>query len=258
MSAAAARATSSRAGCSGTRAGARGLAPPLLTPPPAEHGSPMDHDSSTPGVAPESSTAMDCVSLNSGQLRGSYKVVAKPRCAYDMSKLPNQVMQRTLDGVSAPQGLVATLTTRPTNTISVWVPTLEATAKLQTLQSIRSQKHLPSQSEAYLTSGTDLKRYVVSGVDVGQDQATLSADLTCPTHKAGSPRYLGRSRTYLVTLGGPSEPPSCLYYFGCILRVRPYRPAAIFRYQCLRPGHMKASCPTPPKDADMEAPTTPE
>ncbi|KAH9366705.1 hypothetical protein HPB48_010390 [Haemaphysalis longicornis] len=309
MSAAAARATSSRAGCSGTRAGARGLAPPLLTPPPAEHGSPMDHDSSTPGVAPESSTAMDCVSLNSGQLRGtptvpattpppkramqrpsvpasdltsqdcsakrqcptlpstglltstsagSYKVVVKPRCAYDMSKLPNQVMQRTLDGCLGTTGFSGYTYHRPTNTISVWVPTLEATAKLQTLQSIPVTETFTLPVQAYLTSGTDLKRYVVSGVDVGQDQATLSADLTCPTHKVVSARYLGRSRTCLVTLSGPSEPPSCLYYFGCILRVRPYRPSAIFCYQCLRPGHMKASCPTPPKDADMEAPTTPE
>ncbi|KAH9383658.1 hypothetical protein HPB48_025378 [Haemaphysalis longicornis] len=209
MSAAAARANSSPAGCSGTRAGARGLAPPLLTRPPAEHGLPMDHDSSTPGVAPESSTAMNCVSLSSGQLRGtptvpattpppkramerpsvpasdltsqdwsakcqcptlpstglltptsagSYKVVVKPRCAYDMSKLPNQVMQRTLNGCLGTTGFSGYTYHNPTNTISVWVPTLEATAKLQTLQSIPVTETFTLPVQAYLTSGTDLKR----------------------------------------------------------------------------------------------------
>lgn len=142
----------------------------------------------------------------------------------------------------------------PTNAISVWVPTLEATEKVQTLQPIPVAVTFVFPVQAYLTSGTDLKRYVVSGVNVGQDQAILRACLTCPTPKVVSARYLGRSRTCLVTSSGPSEPPFCLCYYGCILRVRPYRPSAIFCYQCLRPGHMKASCTTLPKDADNGGP----
>lgn len=173
----------------------------------------------------------------------SYKVIIKPKCNFDMSKLPNRIIQRTLDAYLHVSEFKGFALHRPTNTISVWVHSMEDVSLLQSLQTIEVSKDLTVPVQAYLSSGTDLRRYVVSGVDAGEDPATLLQDLKCPTHRVVAARYLGKGRSCLVTLSGPSDPPPRMYYYGCVLHVRQYRPSAVYCYKCLRPGHMKASCP---------------
>ncbi|KAH7965112.1 hypothetical protein HPB49_003427 [Dermacentor silvarum] len=48
-----------------------------------------------------------------------------------------------------------------------------------------------------------------------------------------------------------------MYYYGCILRPRSFKPAVIFCYGCYRKGHMKASCPYTQPDAYMDTTTGP-
>ncbi|KAH7966491.1 hypothetical protein HPB49_016852 [Dermacentor silvarum] len=63
---------------------------------------------------------------------------------------------------------------------------------------------------------------------------------------------MSKSGTCLVTVQGHLTPPEKMYYYGCILRTRPFKPAVIFCYGCYKKGHMKASCPYTQADADMD------
>ncbi|KAH7967577.1 hypothetical protein HPB52_000140 [Rhipicephalus sanguineus] len=112
------------------------------------------------------------------------------------------------------------------------------------------------QVQAYLSSGSDLRRYVVSGVDPGESRESLVDALTCSTHKVVTARYMGRGRTCLVTLQGPRMPPSRITYYGCILQFHVYKPGVVHCYRCFRTGHMRASCPQS-TDASMESAETP-
>ncbi|KAH9384774.1 hypothetical protein HPB48_026787 [Haemaphysalis longicornis] len=171
-------------------------------------------------------------------------MIINPKCSFDMSRLPNRIIQRTLDTYLHVSEFKGFALHRPTNTISVWVHSMEDVSLLQSLQTIEVSKDLTVPVQAYLYSGTDLRRYVVSSVDAGEDPATLLQDLKCSTHRVVAARYLGKEgRSCLVTLSGPSDSPPRMYYYGCVLHVRQYRPSAVYRYKCLRPGHMKASCP---------------
>ncbi|KAH7982957.1 hypothetical protein HPB52_008374 [Rhipicephalus sanguineus] len=96
-------------------------------------------------------------------------------------------------------------------------------------------------------------RYVVAGVDPREDQDTLRRELFCPQHTIVAARHMGKSGTCLVTVQGPLAAPEKMYYYGCVLRPRPFKPAVIFCYGCYRKGHMKASCPNTQSDADMDA-----
>ncbi|KAH9362046.1 hypothetical protein HPB48_014985 [Haemaphysalis longicornis] len=175
--------------------------------------------------------------------QSSYKMIIKPKCNFDMSRLPNRIIQRTLEAYLHVSEFKGFALHRPTNTISVWVHSMEDVSLLQSLQTIEVSKDLTVPVQAYLSSGTDLRRYVVSGVDAGEDPATLLQDLKFSTHRVVAARHLGKGRSCLVTLSGASDSPPRMYYYGCILHVRQYRPSAVYCYKCLRPGHMKASCP---------------
>ncbi|KAH7975015.1 hypothetical protein HPB49_022792 [Dermacentor silvarum] len=142
-----------------------------------------------------------------------YKVVIKPRARYDMSTLFNRIIQAALDAC---------------------------------LEKSRFQV------QAYLASGTDLRRYVVNGVDHGEEPEKLLQELSCPTNKVVTARYLGSSRTCLITLQGPNSPPERILYYGCVLRPRLFKPSVVYCYSCFKQGHMKSSCPFPPEDDTME------
>ncbi|KAH7941840.1 hypothetical protein HPB49_017839 [Dermacentor silvarum] len=56
----------------------------------------------------------------------------------------------------------------------------------------------------------------------------------------------------LITLQGPNSPPERILYYGWVLRPRPFKPSVVYCYSCFKQGHMKSSCPFPPKYDNME------
>ncbi|KAH7969586.1 hypothetical protein HPB52_019834 [Rhipicephalus sanguineus] len=128
--------------------------------------------------------------------------------------------------------------------------------RLTELRTLPATADSTVQVRAYLSSGSDLRRYVVSGVDPGESRESLVDALTCSTHKVVTARYMGRGRTFLVTLQGPRMPPSRFTYYGCILQFHVYKPGVAHCYRCFRTGHMRASCPQS-TDASMESAETP-
>ncbi|KAH7968117.1 hypothetical protein HPB52_005850 [Rhipicephalus sanguineus] len=156
-----------------------------------------EHDS-----VPNAKRACTTPSLRSEkQTPTPYKAVIKVRACVDLSTLPSKIQHPS------------------TNTVSVWLPSLDAVRRLQQLKQIVPPVGQHVLVQAYLASGVDLRRYVVAGVD--------------PWH-------------------GPLAAPE-MYYYGCVLRPRPLKPAVIFCCGCYRKGHMKASCPNTQSDADMDA-----
>lgn len=170
-----------------------------------------------------------------------------------MSTLPSRLIQEAVATCLNIPGFRGFTVHKPTNTISVWVPSLDLATKLQTLTSIQVSQSDCIRVQAYLAAGTDLRRYVVSGVDPGEAPEQLRQELSCSTHEVVAVRYMGRGRTCLVTLRGPPSPPDRIVYYGCILRPRPFKPSVVYCYACYKQGHMKSSCPYPPKADPMEA-----
>ncbi|KAH7941480.1 hypothetical protein HPB49_014264 [Dermacentor silvarum] len=181
-----------------------------------------------------------------------YKVVIKPRASYDMSTLPNRTIQAALDACLEKPRFQGFALHKPTNTVSVWVPAMALVYKLQELQQIQVSEECVLPVQAYLASGTDLRRYVVNGVDHDEAPEKLLQELSCPTHRVVAARYLGSGRTCLITLQGPNSPPERILYYGCVLHPRSFKPSVVYCYSCFKQGHMKSSCPFPPKDDNME------
>lgn len=174
-----------------------------------------------------------------------------------MSTVPSRFIQAAVATCLNVPGFRGFAVHKPTNTISVWVPSLDLATKLQTLTNIQVSPADSVQVQAYLAAGTDLKRYVISGVDYGETPEQLRQELFCSTHEVVAVRYMGTSRTCLVTLRGPPSPPDRIVYYGCILRPRPFKPSVVYCYSCYRQGHMKSSCPYPPQGHTEDA-TTPQ
>ncbi|KAH7941001.1 hypothetical protein HPB49_009178 [Dermacentor silvarum] len=179
-----------------------------------------------------------------------YKVLIKPRARY-MSTLPNRTIQAALDACLEKSRFQGFALHKPTNTVSVWVPAMAVVYRLQELQQIQVSEECVLPVQAYLASGTDLRRYMVNGVDHDEEPEKLLQELSCPTHKVVAARYLSSGRTCLITLQGPHSPPERILYYGCVLRPR-FKPSVVYCYSCFKQGHMKSSCPFPPKDDNME------
>lgn len=208
-----------------------------------------EHDS-----VPNAKRACTTPSLRSEkQTPTPYKAVIKARACVDLSTLPSKCVQAALDACLQTTGFRGFSIHRQTNTVSVWLPSLDAVRRLQQLKQIVPSVGQPVPVQAYLASGVDLRRYVVAGVDPREDQDTLRRELFCPQHTIVAARHMGKSGTCLVTVQGPLAAPEKMYYYGCVLRPRPFKPAVIFCYGCYRKGHMKASCPNTQSDADMDA-----
>ncbi|KAH7945933.1 hypothetical protein HPB49_017181 [Dermacentor silvarum] len=181
-----------------------------------------------------------------------YKVVIKPRARYDMSTLPNRTIQAALDACLEKSIFQGFALHKPTNTVSVWVPTMAPVYKLQELQQIQVSEEWVLPVQAYLAIGTDLRRYVVHGVDHDEEPEKILQELSCPTLRVVAARYLGSGRTCLITLQGPNSPPERTLHYGCVLRPRPFKPSVVYCYSCFKQGHKNSSCPFPPKDDNME------
>ncbi|KAH7982887.1 hypothetical protein HPB52_007957 [Rhipicephalus sanguineus] len=184
--------------------------------------------------------------------RSSYKVVIKRRSRYDMSTLPNRVVQAALDTCLKTSRFQGFAPHKATNTISVWVPAMSFVEMLKDLQQIQVTEDYALPVQAYLASGTDLRRYVINGVDPNEEPEALLRELSCSTHKVVAARYMGSGRTCLITLQGPRFAPERILYYGCVLRPRPFKPSVVYCYSCFKQGHMKSSCPCSSEDATME------
>ncbi|KAH6924728.1 hypothetical protein HPB50_023134 [Hyalomma asiaticum] len=169
----------------------------------------------TPAPVAASGVASDVASKRPRQMRDaaieahspgspttpSYKVIIKPRSCLDMSTLPNRAIQAAVDACLNTSRFQGFALHKPTNTISLWVHSLELVEKLNMLREIRTSQDDVLPVQAYLASGTDLRRYVVYGIDYNEEPENLRQELSCPTHKVIAARYLGRGRTCLVTTG---------------------------------------------------------
>ncbi|KAH7977601.1 hypothetical protein HPB49_002948 [Dermacentor silvarum] len=113
--------------------------------------------------------------------------------------------------------------------------------KLEELQQIQVSEECVLPAQAYLASGTYLRRYVVNGVGHGEEPEKLLQELSCPTHKVVAVRYLGSDRTCLITLQDANFSPKRILYYGCVLRPRPFKPSIVYCYSCFKEGHMKSS-----------------
>lgn len=217
----------------------------------------MDADGLSASETPASKR--ECPSPAASASPGSeskYKVVVKPRECFDVSKLSNRLLQSAFDACLKTTAFQGFSIHHPTNSISVWVRSLADVDRLTELRTLPATADSTVQVQAYLSSGSDLRRYVVSGVDPGESRESLVDALTCSTHKVVTARYMGRGRTCLVTLQGPRMPPSRITYYGCILQFHVYKPGVVHCYRCFRTGHMRASCPQS-TDASMESAETP-
>ncbi|KAH7932253.1 hypothetical protein HPB51_029394 [Rhipicephalus microplus] len=204
--------------------------------------------SATPASKQECPTPAAVVSPGT---ESKYKVVVKPRECFDVSKLSNRLLQSAFDACLNTTAFQDFLIHHPTYSVSVWVRSLEDVDRLTQLRTLPVTAECTVQVQAYLSSGSDLRRYVVSGVDPGESEEGLVAALTCSTHKIVTARYMGRGRTCLVTLQGPQTPPRRITYYGCILQFHLYKPGVVHCYRCFRTGHMRNSCPQP-ADTSME------
>lgn len=184
----------------------------------------------------------------------SFKVAIKPKQNFNISQITTKSLLQTLSACLHPQSHNGYTFHRDTNSISVWVASLEAVHKLYSLTRIPVSQGVYLPVQAYLLGGTHVRRYVVSGVDAGETSDVLRDTIRCETHQVLLARYLGNRRTCLVTVLGPPEPPVRFIYNGCILRPRPYKTRPVFCYQCLQQGHMRPSCPNPPP---AQAPANP-
>lgn len=173
-----------------------------------------DQRSSPPAAAPPRAATAAPQGFTATASSSTYKVAIKPRERFNILSLPTKLLQQTLDSCLETSGFTGCAYHSHTNTISVWVPSLEAVQRLCSLHRIplAAEKQLPVQ--VYLLSGSDIRRYVVSGVDPGEDPEVLRASLRCATHQVLFARYMGSGRTCLVTLRGPLEPPERLLYNG--------------------------------------------
>ncbi|KAH8035003.1 hypothetical protein HPB51_003844 [Rhipicephalus microplus] len=205
--------------------------------------------SATPASKRECPSPADVASPGT---ESKYKVVVKPRECFDVSKLSNRLLQSAFDTCLKTTAFQGFSIHHPTNSVSVWVRSLADVDRLTHLQTLPVTADCTVQVQAYLSSGSDLRRYVVSGVDPGESPEGLITALTCSTHKIVTARYMGRGRTCLVTLQGPRTPPSRITYYGCILKFHVYKPGVVHCYRCFRTGHMRDSCPQP-ADTSMES-----
>lgn len=186
-----------------------------------------------------------------------YKAVIKARTCVDLSAIPIKSIQSCLDACLQTSGFKGYSLHRPTNTVSVWLPSLDAVDRLRQLTQLVIPAGEPIPVQAYLASGADLRRYVIAGVDANESQDALCKEIWCPTHTVVAARHMGKGGTCLVTVRGPPTQPEKFYYYGCILRPRPFKPSAVYCYRCYKQGHMKSSCPYPQQDAAMNSPPIP-
>ncbi|KAH7970600.1 hypothetical protein HPB49_011775 [Dermacentor silvarum] len=181
-------------------------------------------------------------------------MVIKPRARYPPSPLcPTAPFKRLwMPASRRPDFKVSIALQKPTNTVTVWVPAMALVYRLEELQQIQVSEECSLPVQAYLISGTDLRRYVVNGVDHDEEPEKLLQERSCPTYKVVASRYLGSGRTCLITLQSPSTPTDRILYYGCVPRPRPCKPSAVYCYSCLKQGRMKSSCPFQPKNDTME------
>lgn len=141
--------------------------------------------------------------------------------------------------------------------MTAWLHSLYDVDRLRALKTVPVSETSAVTVQAYLTSGSDLRRYVVSGVDPGIPLNNLAASLEYSTHKVEEACYMGPGRTCFVTLQDPLPAPTRITHFGGILQHRLYKPGVVHCYQCFRLEHMRVSCPYP-ADASIEFSDTPK
>ncbi|KAH7966757.1 hypothetical protein HPB49_019235 [Dermacentor silvarum] len=164
------------------------------------------------------------------------KAIIKARTCVDISAVPSKCIQAALDACLHTTGFRGFSIHRETHTMSVGMTSLDAVGRLQMLKQIVPPDGKRTPVQAYLASDVDLRRYVVAGVDPREDLDTLRKELFCPQHTIVASRHMGKSSTCLVTAQGPLTPPEKMYYYGCILRARPFKSAVIFCYGCYKKG----------------------
>ncbi|KAH7961340.1 hypothetical protein HPB52_008027 [Rhipicephalus sanguineus] len=105
-----------------------------------------------------------------------YKVAVKPLACFDVASFSNRARQQALNSCLKTSNFQGFAIHKSTNTVSVWVRSLQDVDRLRTLQAVATSEETTVPVQAYLTSGTDLRRYVVTGVDMGESPEELEID----------------------------------------------------------------------------------
>lgn len=173
----------------------------------------------------------------------SYRVHIRPLSCYDITSVPTKHVQRVIDHALETKGYKGFAAYKSTNTITVHLASLNDVQKICTLTSIPLSEDRQLPVQCYFASGPNIQRCVVYGIDPEDSPEIICRELTSTTHRVLAARFMGKSRTCLVTVQGPHCIPDKFYYYGCLLRPKPYLPRAIFCYRCFQRGHMQAFCP---------------
>ncbi|KAG0412519.1 hypothetical protein HPB47_010317 [Ixodes persulcatus] len=181
----------------------------------------------------------------------SYRVNVRPREPFDMTQVPGKVLQTVTNQGLQTTGYRGYEVHRPSNSITLHVATLEDAVRMCQLSALplSEKEQLPRQ--AYLASGPDITRCVVSRLHPEDPSENILSDLHCSSHKVIAARRLGKRDSYLLMLQGPEDIPDIVYYCGGIFRPRPYRPKAIVCYKCCQLGHMQTYCPQAKPNTDL-------
>lgn len=184
----------------------------------------------------------------------SFRVTIKPTLRFDITTIPPRCVQATIDQVLGSTNYCGFVVHRPSNTITVNLPSLVDAQKMCAVTQIPldANEHVPVQ--IYFASGPDTLRCVVYHVDSRSPSEEVRANIRCSTHSVLQARPLGRRGSYLLTLQGPLTLPEYLTYYGAIIKPQPFRPRRIFCYHCHKEGHMQNTCPNPAAVADMNEP----
>ncbi|KAH6940305.1 hypothetical protein HPB50_026632 [Hyalomma asiaticum] len=152
---------------------------------------PIDASSpaSAASVAPTTSKR-SCVAPNDefSAFRASgsvYKATVKPLACFDAASFSNRALQQALNFCLKTSNFQGLAIHKSTNTVSVWVRSLQDVDRLRTLQAVATAEDKTVPVQAYLTPGTDLRRYVVTGVDMGESPEELVKCITCASHQVG-------------------------------------------------------------------------
>ncbi|KAG0416857.1 hypothetical protein HPB47_006084, partial [Ixodes persulcatus] len=185
----------------------------------------------------------------------SYRVHIRPLARHDITSVPTKRIQQVIDRCLGTTGYKGYAVYKSTNSITVHLASLTDAQKMCTLTVIPLSEDQQLPVHSYFASGPNIQKCVIYGIDPEDTPETICHELTSHSHTVLTTRFMGKSRTCLVTVQGPERLPERFFYYGRVLHPKPYLPRAIFCYRCYKQGHMQAFCPQ--RNIDPER-TTPE
>ncbi|KAH9372036.1 hypothetical protein HPB48_012760 [Haemaphysalis longicornis] len=200
----------------------------------SEHTQEMDYDSSVPG----SEVPAPCAKHATVSAQDT-----PPLRRFDVTTIPVKLVQQVIDQCLGAQGYQGFVIHKVSNTITVHLASLDDANKVCGITSLPISSDGTVTVHSYFASGPNVQRCVLYDLDQNDSPATILRELRSPTHEVLAVTYIGKSRTYLVTVQGSSIIPERFYYNGSVLHPKPYRPRVMYCYRCFKLGHQQNYCP---------------